>query len=311
MLVYRIDNQLWLSKIVEGVREITMIYDGNQGPPVQFYVYTEAASIIIVLILPGIVLINNGDYLEVKHGTWLSFETNRDDDPISYSLNIHKNLVVKLLYSDLTYIIIDNGNLTHYDNHSRQIIRLIDQGKINLPVRNLYGGGSSFTVTDPHNQDIYMITIGGHHPMIATLVDRIDENERPERISKVIEVNRSRYSLYEDGHLILGEREYENIKKIFVYQRILLTHDGILSLLDHESGEVWFTTNDVDNFYFDEDEAELYFIREDQLICRHDNEDDNEEIIIVRGASGVRFTTNTYYDTVLNTRRIVAKSARK
>jgi len=329
MILYRLGNQLFLSSLINEKREITQVYSSNEGTLGRFRVLTksdgEAMVIYLIILQPGIIMINAGSYDKVKEGEWLSLNTGRDDLPIdcmispgSYgSLSIF-SASISFLYSDLSFsaICYKYGKLKLYKYARTQEVE-----NIITPIRSLgnrnYNRGykydiESMTIVDDDSK-IYDIAIiwnkYGHNLRSIAISPKLPPHE-----GKIIGGNGVDFLLYSDGDLVFKDIILKDVIKIFCTG--VLRSNGLLIDFFQEYNEEYFLADGVTNFFCDYLAINdgFYMIKNDQLIYRpapYIRDDEDNEVIITSGAKKVKFPTNSYHDVMLNSNRSSTKSAAK
>jgi len=344
MIVYRIGDELHLIKIRNGRTEDILIYDGSYGPPDRFSLnivanqdtyasidrermeYDEdydpdnyrnedgqnffgigdGAEVYYVLIYrPGLILINIGDINKLSECVWISYETNREDYPIAGVpvIDIEEDdapINIVFVYEDTSYIAVkferDESMLfTQGDSEERDGIK--------LPIYLLsYVDSNSVFVSDsnkPYTLNIIRLQ-DGTYDLNFRKIRGIKRNDE-----KLIQYNK--YELYEDGTFINNEsKKISDVTKISKSGHLFLTSDKVLHIRNDE-------VLGITNFYIDEEEfwSPIYVINGDMLLQIIRGSGDDYKIIIERGASNIRFQTDTSYDIDLNRVSRFTKSARK
>jgi len=189
-------------------------------------------------------------------------------------------------------LLIDN-----YDNTEQ----LIEINRVGSRFISLFNDDNGFSVKD-EDSNIYSVYLSSHdkNNTIIWDLERVDHETVEYRPSM-------RYELYSDGRFDLCGTIIENVLK---YCEIALNRNHQLLFLD-DNGERKAAFDGIDNFY--QSWSRIYIIKNDQLICTKidiDEFEPEQEVVLVEGASQVRFPTDSYYD-MLQNNPIKMKSARK
>jgi len=334
MILYRIESKLFLSAKVDDRREITQVYDDNDNEmiPSRFYIKSAVVfkkyydnsndnsnddggkTIFLVVLLPGVIMINVGCYNKVKEGIWLPFYTEKDDVPIDFMVKLDgfskSLLVIKFLYSDLSFsvIIFEEGIPKLYSSDKAS-----NTSKIVAPIRSLNIRNSwddAPIVVDSENV-IHSIAMTRCDDGYNLRLLSVSNNKRNHEAKIIGGGNGCIFLLYSDGLLISKEFELEDVIK--TSDNIALRSNNLLVKFDRKSGEETFVADGVTNFFYDIAGYEVYMIKNDQLIHKSfpylfDQEED-DEIVLDKDASEIRFPTTSHYDVMLNSSRSSIKSA--
>jgi len=298
MLLYRIGKELFLTFRVGETKHLK-VYDGSQGDPNRFYLFTSHVITTLVIIRPGMILINALRVDQLDKIKWLTYETGRDDNPIDVLITYN---VLVFLYSDLTHISIIHINGELYPNVRDGKLFLKESQAIKLPIISLFHHSETFFAKSQDEisplYKIITVNDGGKCRMLFDISNQLIDPD-------VVEVIDNEYKLYSTSRLEIGNTIYHNVLK-YSYNGFMLNNSNELKILDNDN-RVVYTIENVKNFHFYRPQDLIYMIIGDQLICKDGSD---EEVLLEEGASEVKFPTQSYYDMIDNN-PVRIKSARK
>lgn len=255
---------------------------------------------------------NIGTIDQIKKSIWHAHHTRRIDNPIDFNTNVEDNVSLRFLYSDLTFTVInflkDGFEILHQgDISSLTFSNLIPKtDEVILPLITLYGQNEyQFNVREEDSNKSRIFTINsGVEPTLKLQPGNNKATEHP----GLIEITTKQCYLYSNNDLYLRGLMIGGVAK--PSSEVILKTDKTLNFITTTNKEVIVNSRikNVDNFYINNFSQVIYIIRGDQLLCsngknemdlragRTERAERSWVVLMDKGASKIRFTTESYYD---------------
>jgi len=346
MLLIREGDRLLLFSQNGAEYESLVIYNGEFGPPDKFYFFLKLGLLpnkiaqyrvnelsCVVIVRPCTIMFKFGDRENIRTGNWVVHNTGRNDYPVDLLFNVVSSNMLSFIYSDLTLIVvyfeglshrirtIDGVSVLNYDIRDIDGRRtamsdltgqeLINEGIMKLPISDIYNfyPNNCFSVDHVGEDKLvnYALTLEEHNGNYTLKLISIQEEVKKNGIELIF--RRDELRLYEDGNLTGYGLDYQGIVKCDYLKLIMLNNQKVLNYINDDNVMVILKEN-VDNFYILSGSSRIFAISEDKLIYKDLEQPIDWRVILNEGASGMRFTTESYYDYQLS-KSFGIKSARK